>query len=117
MPLRLTRLPPLAAAEAPSPAACVTDIAPRQAAPTPEASTVAPATTVPIGEMMSDPCRDGVPPRMLARSLGVCQHRAAKIKEAPMIENASVAGCIEFAMFSAGVSQVDESVIPVLINR
>ena len=105
------------AAPAARPAAWVTVIAPRHTAPTPEAMTAAPAATVPMGEMMSDPCSEGVPPRTLARSFGVCQQSAAKISDAPMIENASVAGCMEFAIFSACASHVDESVMPVLINR
>ena len=70
-----------------------------------------------IGERTSEPCRDGVPPSTLATSFGVCQQSAVKIREAPMIEKASVAGWIEFGMFSAAASHVEDSVIPVLINR
>src|SRR3989442_714241 len=86
-------------------------------APKPEATRVPPAARVPSGEIMSEPCRLGVPPRIPARSFGVCQHKAAKMSDAPMIENESVAGCVELATLSALVNQVDDKVMPVLINR
>ena len=45
-----------------------------------------------MGRIVHMPVKEGDPPRTPEISLGACQHRAAKMTDAPIIEKADVAG-------------------------
>ena len=84
---------------------------------TPEPRSAAPAPMVATVEITSFPVNAGDPPRTPEMSFGACQHRAAKMTDAPIIEKASVAGWPATLIRSASSSQLSDTFIPVLIRR
>ena len=105
---------PSPAAAPPPDAAAANDA---RLAPAVLAARTAPPTMVPVVATKSPPVNAGNPPITLDTSLGACQQTAVKIKPAPMISKADMAGCGAAGTAAALASHPFESDIPRPMRR